>query len=289
MDLLLQTSSPLAWLGGHPATIVAMLSLALTCGILSLVVLWRRWAFLGEGVAHAGFGGAGSAWMLAAFLPALDRPGLVDLAVVVFCLLTAIAIGIVHRSGKVHPDTAIGAFLAGTLAWGFLGQQIYSNTFHQQPAGFQSLLFGQTQLLSWTHAQLAVALLILCVVALGALRKPVLLYCFDPELAQTSGVRVSLVHYTLILLIALAIIAGARLVGTVLVTALLILPAATALQVTRRLYPAVAVSSALSLGASLAGMAISARWPALPQGPLVVLSLFAGFLVAWAYRRGRRD
>lgn len=276
-------------LGGQSATIVAMLSLALACGILSLIVLWRRWAFFGEGVAHAGFGGAGSAWLLAAFFPALDRPGIVDVGVVVFCLLTALGIGMVHRTGRVHSDTAIGAFLAGTLAWGFLGQQVYTNTYHQNPAGFQSLLFGQVQLLSWTHAQLAIAMLIFTIAVLTVLRKDVILYCFDPELALTSGVRTTLIHYALILLIALAIIAGVRLVGTVLITALLILPAATAVQITRRLYAAVVLAALLSIAGAVAGLAISARWPALPEGPVVVLSLFVAFLLAWASRLRRRD
>jgi ABC-type Mn2+/Zn2+ transport system permease subunit len=284
------SSQSFAWLGGHPPTIVAMLALALACGMLSLVVLWRRWAFLGEGVAHAGFGGAGSAWLLAAMYPALDRPVLVDAGVVIFCLVTALAIGVVHRSGKIHSDTAIGAFLAGTLAWGFLGQQIYTNAHHQSPAGFQSLLFGQMELLSWTHAQLAVAMLLVVVITLVATRKQVLLYCFDPELAQTSGVRTSLIHYTLITLIALAIISGVRLIGTVLITAMLILPGATAVMITRRLYPAVAIASLLGVAGAIAGLAVSARWPALPEGPVTVLSLFATFLLVWAGRgSGKRE
>ena len=277
-----------SWLGGNPPTIVAMLALALACGILSLVVLWRRWAFLSEGVAHAGFGGAGSAWMLAVMLPGLDRPGVVDIGIVIFCLLTAGAIGMVHRSGKVHSDTAIGAFLAGTLAWGFLGQQVYANVYHRAPAGYQALLFGQTQLLSWSHAQLAVAMLLLCVGTLTILRKQVLLYCFDPELAQTSGVRTEIIHYTLILLIALAIVAGVRLIGTVLITALLILPGATAVLITRRLYPAVIWAAAISIAGASAGLVLSARWPALPEGPLTVLALFLIFIAVWGAQRLRR-
>jgi len=289
MVLLLESPIWLQWLGGHPATIVAMLALALACGLLSLIVLWRRWAFLGEGVAHAGFGGAGTAWLLAAFFPALDRTGLVDLFVINFCVLTALGIGFVHRSGKVHPDTAIGAFLAGTMAWGFLGQQVYLNAYHRSPAGFQSLLFGQAQLLSWTHAQLAVAMLIVCLSMLTMFRKEALLYCFDPDLARTSGVRASLVHFMLILLITLAIVSGVGLIGTVLTTAMLNLTAATAVQITRKLYPAALISCTLSVVAAIAGLTISTRWPALPEGPLIVLWLFVTFLLTWAVRHGRRE
>lgn len=280
------TTQPLQPLFGQSAsTLLALGALALTCGLLSLIVVWRRWAFLGEGIAHAGFGGAGSAWLLAALFPSADRPGLVDVMVVLACLLTAGAIGLVARSGRVHSDTAIGAFLAGTLAWGFLGQQAYQSIYHRAPAGFSSLLFGQTQLLSWTEAQLAISVLVVTIILLAMSRRAVLLYCFDPELASASGIRTGPIHYLLILLISLAIVSGARLIGTVLITALLILPGATAGLLTSRLKSAVLLSSCLSLLATCAGLSIAAKWPALPEGPLIVLVMFGVFILAWLVRR----
>src|SRR5512133_2802464 len=157
----------------HGPTAVALLALAAACGILSLIVLWRRWAFLGEAVAHAGFGGAGTAWLLASFAPGLDSPAIVSVCVVLFGILTALAVGMVHRNEQVHSDTAIGAFLAGALAWGFVGQEVYLRAYHRAPAGFQSLLFGQTQLLQPLHAQLAVALLALTLAVLVLWRRQI--------------------------------------------------------------------------------------------------------------------
>ena len=275
---------------GIPATaLIALLSLALACGALSLVVVWRRWAFMGEGIAHAGFGGAGTAWMIAAIWPSTDTPAVVGICVILFCLATALAIGAVHRAGAVHSDTAIGAFLAGALAWGFLGQQLYFMVYGRVPAGFTALLFGENQLLTSLQAQMALSMLMLTAVVLILLRRQILLYCFEPELAQTAGVRTTVVHYVLTLLVALAIIVGVRLIGSVLVTAMLILPGASAMLLTRRLYASVTVSTLAACAAVVAGMAISMRWPALPQGPLIVLSLFALFIASWTIRRFRRE
>src|SRR5262245_9190684 len=100
-------------------------ALALACAVLSVVVVLRRWAFIGEGIGHSGFGGAGTAWLLMLLIPALDQPWVPYIGIIVFCLLTALAIGAVSRWGRgVGSDAAIGIFMVASLAWGFFAQQI---------------------------------------------------------------------------------------------------------------------------------------------------------------------
>ena len=269
------------------APYLALLGLAILCGIFSLIVVWRRWAFLSEGIAHAGFGGAGTAWLLACAWPGLDNQPVIFLCITSFCLLTGLGIGALHRQGKVQSDTAIGALLVGGLAWGFVGQQIYLSVFHTPPAGFQALLFGQTLMLTPVHAQLVVVFAGVCLVLLGMFRRSILLFCFDPELAQTSGVRTGMVHYLLILLITLAIILGVPMVGSVLITALLILPGATAMLISRRLTATVIWAVALSVAGAACGIIANGYFPMIPQGPVIVLSLLVIFLAAWAGTRKR--
>jgi manganese/zinc/iron transport system permease protein len=252
---------------------------------MSLIVVWRRWAFLGEGIAHAGFGGAGTAWFLAALIPALDSPAIVTTCIIAFCLFSAYSIGALHRRERVQSDTAIGAWLVGALAWGFLGQQVYFSAHHVAPAGFEALLFGQTELLTWTHAQLSAALACFCLVILITFRRAILLYCLEPTLAEVEGIPAGRYHYLLILLIGLTIMLGVRLVGSVLVTALLILPGATAMLLSRRLTATIAIAAGAATLAAIIGILVSARWPALPQGPLIVLSLFVMFILAWQIAR----
>lgn len=264
---------------------VAILSLTVSCALLSLVVVWRRWAFLGEGIAHAGFGGAGTAWLLACVFPMFDGPGYIMLAITLFCFATAIVIGIVHRDETVHSETAIGIFLVASLAWGFVGQQAYFAKYSRSPAGFQALLFGHTQLLGSGQAQLCLALALVCVVVLAAFRKEILAWCLEPTLAQVSGVRAGFIHYLMILLIAATVVLGVQLVGSVLMTALLILPGATAMLLTRRLLPAAVWTLAIGLAGAVIGLAAHSAYPLIWQGPAVVLSLVIIFLIVFVVRR----
>jgi ABC-type Mn2+/Zn2+ transport system permease subunit len=108
-------------------------------------------------------------------------------------------------------------------------------------------------------------------------------------MAEASGVRVGFIHYLLMLLVALTIVLGVKVVGSVLVTALLVLPGATALLVSGRLRGVVTASVVVGLAGAVAGLAVNGRWPALPTGPAIVLALFVQFVLAfvWAKARGR--
>src|SRR3954463_12785008 len=111
------------------SSVLTACSMAVACATLSVFVVTRRWAFIGEGIAHSGFGGAGTAWMLALLFPALDSPELNWLpycGVIVFCLLTGLAIGAVTRGDRTGSDTAIGIFMVASIAWGFVAQSAYA-------------------------------------------------------------------------------------------------------------------------------------------------------------------
>jgi ABC-type Mn2+/Zn2+ transport system permease subunit len=119
---------------------------------------------------------------------------------------------------------------------------------------------------------------VLLVVAM--LGKEILAYCFDALTAQTSGVRSAFIHDVLMVLIAVVIVIGARVAGSVLVVALLILPGVTALRPGRSLARVLVISLAVALAGSAAGVVVGARWPDVPTGPAIVLCLFAMFLAS---------
>ena len=266
--------------------IIAFASVAVACALLSPVVVARRWAFIGEGIGHSGFGGAGTAWLLMATLPAtFDREWMPTVGVALFGLLAAFAIGAIARRGPVSGDVAIGIVLVATVAWGFVGQHVYRTLRHAEPAGFQTLFFGQPAQVRPEFALAALSVAIATAVALVGLRKEVLAYCLDPLLAEVSGVRAGLIHHLLIALVAIATIVGLQVVGTLLITALLVLPAATAQLVSKRLDVVVATSVACGMFSALGGYALNAAWPLVPVGPAIVLALFACFLAALATSR----
>jgi len=248
--------------------------------VLSVIVVLRRWAFIGEGISHAGFGGIGTAWLLSLAFPLLGADLPVYAVAVIFCIGTAISIGFITRSGRVSSDAAIGIFLSGTLAWGFLALAVY-NQQRGAAIGWERYLLGDIRIATTTAAISAVALAAAVLVTIAALRKEILAYCFDPMLAAVSGVRSGAIHYLLMVLLAIVVVIGMGIAGNLLIPALLVLPGATALLLSRRIASVMCISVVTSLLAVAVGIAINATWPAVPIGPAIVLMLFVEFAIAY--------
>lgn len=262
--------------------VITAVALAIACAVLSVFVVSRRWAFIGEGISHSGFGGAGTVWLLAIFFPAIDQiPWAPYLGVVLFSLATACAIAYFTRTGKINSDAVIGIFLAASLAWGILAQQLYWRCLNRDPAGWNVFLFGHMADVSALFAGAAAALCAVVVASAVLLSKEILAYCFDPAAAEASGVRVAFIHYLLLLLIALTIVIGVRVAGSVLVPALLVLPGATALLVGRRMTAVIASSLLVALIATALGLAANRWWKFVPTGPVIVLALFVQFVIVF--------
>jgi len=269
-----------------PAALTAS-SLAIACAVLSVFVVLRRWSFIGEGISHSTFGGAGTAWLLALLFPALEQSNVpyVTLLVLLFSFGTAMVIGALTRRQRVHPDAAIGIFLVSSLAWGFLAQGIYFHVRHSVPAGWDAFLFGRIDDLSPQFAA-AVAVLSGVVVCVVWVLWKELVYCaFDADMAETSGVRAGVIHYLLLGLLAMVVVLGVQIAGSVLIPALLILPGTIALLISRKLSRVFVVAILAGLAGALGGLLSHLRWNFLPIGPAIVLTLFVIFIVTWIVRR----
>jgi ABC-type Mn2+/Zn2+ transport system permease subunit len=270
-------------------------AMGVACAVLSVFVVLRRWAFIGEGIAHAGFGGAGTAWLLALLFPSatfLLHPAGIYAVAVVFCILTALAIGWVSRQERVRADTAIGIFLVASLAWGFIALGIYAQVRGgQTPPDWDGYLQGNLRRLppTFTVAAVVVCAAVLSVVIL--LKKEIVYYCFDPGLAEVSGVRVWFVHYLLIVLVTVTIVLGLRMMGSVLVTALLVLPGAAGLLVSRKMKVVVATAVGMGLVGAVGGLLINEKWRFIREGPAIVMVLVVLFAGAygWKWVRGIRS
>jgi ABC-type Mn2+/Zn2+ transport system permease subunit len=162
---------------------------------------------------------------------------------------------------------------------------------HGPASGWDFALLGASvQNLSPAVMAAGVCVAAAVVITLAALAKEILVYCMDPELAEVSGVRAGFVHYLLMLLLALVIVMGMQLTGALLITALLVLPGATALLLSRRLATVLALAVTVNLVAVLCGLALRAAHAYVPFGPALVLALIAQFVLAYALSRaaGRR-
>jgi ABC-type Mn2+/Zn2+ transport system permease subunit len=154
---------------------------------------------------------------------------------------------------------------------------------------FGELLFGQSSELSSPTALAAVMLCVAVIITMAMLSKEILAYCFDPTTAYTSGVRAGFVHYLLMVLLALMIVIGMRVVGSVLMTALLVLPGAIAMLLSKRLGVVLSIAIMSALIGAIGGLTVSAKWPFIPMGPAIVLSLVVEFVITFLLCKAQRS
>jgi ABC-type Mn2+/Zn2+ transport system permease subunit len=268
------------------------------CAVLSVIVVLRRWAFIGEGISHAGFGGIGTAWLLSLAFPALGNPGGAYAVAIVFCLTVALCMGYVSREHggrgngvaagdeRFGADSAIGIFLVASLAWGLVALGLYNRHRHgASEQSWESYLLGTIESVSFESTLAAVAISAAVVFTVAALFKEILYYSFDPLMARVGGVRTGAIHYVLMLLLAMTIIVGMRIAGQFLIPAMLILPGVTALLLSRKLRTVMSIAVLAALSSAVAGVVVNHRWSFLQSGPMIVLVLFAEFLAAYAWSR----
>lgn len=256
--------------------VVAGLAIALQCAALSVFVVVKRLAFIGQGVSHAAFGGVG----LAAFLglSASATFGLTG----AFCVLTAVAIGRLSRRKEVRADTIIGVFLVASMALGAMLLALRArNPDAGPPPSWEGLLFGSIIAVTWTDAILAWAVALATCITLWSARRRTLFWAFDEPGAEASGVRVGAIRVLVLALLAIAIVTAMKLAGVVLATALLVLPGAIALRLSRRLAPVFLLSTLSALLGLALGLVLSFESD-LPPGASIVGVLTAGFAFAFS-------
>jgi ABC-type Mn2+/Zn2+ transport system permease subunit len=203
-----------------------------------------------------------------------------------FALATAAAVGWISRRRAVSGDAAVGIFVAAALAWGFIAFSIHNHLGRGGSASWEDYLLGNMSHLTPAATGLAAGLSAVIILIVAALRRQIVLYCFDPTLAEVTGVPVGLIHYLLIFLVSLVIIAGMRLAGNLLVPALLVLPGAAGLASSRNIKTVMAVAVGSNVVATIVGIAVSCRWPFIAPGPAIVGVLFLEFMAVY-FARGR--
>src|SRR5712692_11282767 len=230
--------------------------------LLGVLVLWLRSAFVGDAIAHAALAGV-AIWLWIGWNPLLAAVG-VGIGI-------AVPLQGLQRRSRLALDTVLGFVLPFLLSVGVL---LLSLTPGYQPE-LVSFMFGS--ILTVSRDSLLVIVMI-TVVVLGFLlrfRHQLIFATFDEDAAQLAGIRVGLVLTSYYVLLALVIIASIRTVGTVLVTALLVIPAATAKLLARSLRQMFVLTPVLGTASVLGGM-LGSYYLDLPSGPAIVV--LAGLL-----------
>lgn len=240
--------------------------LAVTCAVLAVFVVLRRMAFIGVGISHAALGGV-AVGLLAGVPPVL--------AAGVFSVGVAWMVGWITRRGEVSADTAIGVFFPTAMALGVALMSL-SQTYRQDLVAY---LFGN--ILS-VGPQDLISLLALFGIASSVLVlffKEFLFLGVDEEGAKAAGLPATFLNYLLLTTLAVTIVAAMKLVGIILVSAFLVIPAATGQALAGSIRGMVLISVASALLSVVAGLWLSWLW-SLPSGASIVLFSAALFFVA---------
>ncbi len=255
--------------------LVAGVLVGALCAVVGVYVVLRGLSFIGAGISHASFGGVALGLALGTN-PAWTA--------VVFCLLVGWGIGLTVRRGNVKEDTAVGVFFASTMALGVLILGLIG--------GYQvdlfSYLFGSILAVTAQDVWTAVVITVIVLGTVAWFYKDLMFAIFDPETAQVTGVPADRLYFVLISLIALTVVTSIKVVGIVLVSALIVTPAAAAYQLTESFAKMMAVSVVFGVGSCLAGLLIADRLGFAPGAAIVLLSTVVFFVSAVFSPRRRR-
>jgi zinc/manganese transport system permease protein len=220
----------------------------IVAGAVGYFLVLRGETFAGHALAHVGFPGATGAALI----------GLSPIAgLSLFTVVAGLGIGILGN--RANRDVAIGIVLTLSLGLGLLFLHFYT----AYAAQATNVLFGNVLGISIGTVYVLVALGLASLLGLAAIARPLLFASLQPELAEAKGVPLTLVSTLFMVIVALSTVAAMQIVGVLLVFALMVAPAATAMRLTRGVASGVAVSVLLAVGIAWASLVLAflTDWP----------------------------
>ena len=257
---------------------LAGLGVSVTCAILGVFLVLRRDAMIGHGLAHVTFGGVA----LGMVLNMAPMPVALGVAI-----LSALGILKLKERAELYGDTAIGIISSLGMALGIFLVSL-AGGFNLDLFGY---LFGNVLAIDPGEVWVAFLLALAVLATVAFFYQELLFLTFDSESARASGVRVGRLDSLMAVLTAVTVVVGMKVVGILLISALLVIPAAAALQVARNFKGAMALSAALAVVSAAVGLiaAFFLDWP--PSGTIVLVSgvLFVILFASrqWVKRLGR--
>lgn len=249
--------------------LIAAVVLSGTLGPLGSLVVWRRMAYFGDTIAHAALLGIALS-LISGFLP-------MTLTMFIVSIVIALLLSRASRDGRFHSDTILGLLAHGTLALGVLLVAMS----REIRVDINAYLFGDVLALDWQDVGLLTALCAVVLVILRLSWRALLMVALDRTIAHVEGIDVKKTEKLLVLLLAAVIAVAIKLVGVLLITALLIIPAAAARYFAQTPKQMALLASAVGIFATSTGLFMSLKMDA-PTGPLMVVVATLSFLLCGA-------
>ena len=246
--------------------LAAGLGVALVTGPLGCFVVWRRQAYFGAALAHAALPGVALGILL-------DLNAAVGVAVV--CLLVALLAAALEGQRRLASDTLLGIMAHGALALGLVAVALIEG----MRVDLLGYLFGDILAVSWSDVAWIAAGGGLALGLLGLIWRQLLALTVHEELAAVEGVAVARTRLLFMVVMALVIASGMRVVGILLIVSLLIVPAAAARRFAATPEQMALLAAAIGAASVAGGLAVSLAWDT-PAGPSMVLVAVAVFAVS---------
>jgi len=261
--------------------LIASCLVGLSCGVLGVFIVLRRMSMIGDALSHAILPGVVFAFLIFGY-----NAGGFFLGAVVAGIITALGITWAENRVKTKGDAAIGIVFTAMFSIGVIGISWLSQS-EGVHLDLKDFLFGNVLGVSDEDLWLTFSISVYVLLMITVFYRPLFISTFQPMIAAAMGVSVVFVHYMIMILLSFTVVSALQTVGVILVVALLITPASTALLWTDRLRFVLILSALFGIASAVAGLGIAIVLDS-PPGPVMVLvatSLYL-FSAVFAYEKG---
>ncbi len=197
--------------------IIGGLLLSVLLSVLSFFIVVKNWSFINVGISHAAFGGLAVGFYLGI------NPTITGL---IFSIVVGFLIGYISKHGKLHEDVSIGILFSFSMAFGVIIISLVPN----YSSDLFTFLFGNILTITNVDIYMLTIFTVFTMLFLYFFFQKIIFCCFDEDVAYSTGVSTGFYYYSLITLIAVATVLSVKLVGVILASAMMILPAALSSQ-----------------------------------------------------------
>lgn len=250
--------------------LITSIVVGIVCGTVGSLIILRGLSLMGDAMSHAVLPGVAiSFWLgIPMFIGAM-----------VTGMIASLLIGFISNNSKTKPDAAIGISFTAFLASGVILISLINST-----TDLYHILFGNllaiTHQTFWSTIVIGIIVMLLIIV----LYRPLMISTFDATFSRVSGLNTTLIHYFVMLLLALVTVASIQTVGIILVVALLVTPASTAFLITKHLYSMMIVASMISVISSIIGLYFSFIYN-IPSGATIVVATFSIYILTLLFTK----
>ncbi len=248
--------------------LITSIIVGLISGIIGSFIVLRGMSLMGDAISHAVLPGVAASYMFGANY---------IFGASIFGILAALLIGFITQKSQLKNDTAIGVVFSSFFALG-----IIMISFAKSSTDLYHILFGNVLAVRDSDILITAVVGILVLLFVGVFYKELQITSFDPTMAQAYGLNVQFFHYALMFLLTLVAVSSLQTVGTILVIAMLITPAATAYLLKNHLPRMIGLASWFGILSSIIGLFFSYSYN-LASGATIVLTAAGFFILAFLF------